>query len=451
MSARSQTGQDPGNHQRVNRALRKDRKKTQRDRIVAAMIDAVARDGYAATTIANVVATAGVSRPTFYEYFTDKQDAFVVTAAGIHDQLASEVGRALEDASAETATHALAGALTSFALARRPSARVLLEEATRAGARGLDVRDRGITAIARLLDARHRAPASAAAPDLPARALIGGIYRLLASPLRDGEPPAAILLEELEAWIDRYALSLREHRWRTLRFAPSTEPAVAAPAAPTGPRAPRRGQGRLSRVELAENHRQRIILAAASLAEEKGYPATTVTDLTRRAGVDNRAFYRLFTDKQEAFQALHELLFREIMAVTASGFLAGESWPERVWEAAGAFARYLEKNPTLAYAAFVDSHAGSIETVRRVEQLVGGFTIFLQEGYRHATNSQPPSPLALQAIAATVFELSYMQVRERRIGRLSGLVPHMTFICLAPFIGARASNEFIDVKLAAHR
>jgi hypothetical protein len=109
----------------------------------------------------------------------------------------------------------------------------------------------------------------------------------------------------------------------------------------------------------------------------------------------------------------------------------------------------MEQNPTLAYATFVDSHAGDTTTVQRVEELVNGFTIFLQEGYRYKPRTHPPSSLALEAIAATMFELDYSQVRQSRVRLLSRLVPHFTFISLAPFIGPAEANEVIHDKLKA--
>src|SRR5436853_4375001 len=50
---------------------------SQRGRMLGAMADAVARKGYAATTVADVVAGAGVSRKTFYEHFRDKEECFL--------------------------------------------------------------------------------------------------------------------------------------------------------------------------------------------------------------------------------------------------------------------------------------------------------------------------------------------------------------------------------------
>jgi AcrR family transcriptional regulator len=50
---------------------------SQRGRLLDAMAQAVAEHGYPSTTIAHVVSRAGVSRKTFYDHFSDKQDCFL--------------------------------------------------------------------------------------------------------------------------------------------------------------------------------------------------------------------------------------------------------------------------------------------------------------------------------------------------------------------------------------
>src|SRR5580693_10182605 len=51
----------------------------QRARLFGAMIEAVHRQGYKATTVAHVIALAGVSRRAFYEQFANKEDCFLAT------------------------------------------------------------------------------------------------------------------------------------------------------------------------------------------------------------------------------------------------------------------------------------------------------------------------------------------------------------------------------------
>ena len=51
---------------------------SQRARLLAGMADAVAEHGYAETSIADVIARAGVSRKTFYQQFDGKDECFAV-------------------------------------------------------------------------------------------------------------------------------------------------------------------------------------------------------------------------------------------------------------------------------------------------------------------------------------------------------------------------------------
>src|SRR5256714_4119523 len=50
---------------------------SQRGRMLAAMAEAVAEKGYVGTAVADVIERAGVSRETFYEQFSDKEDCFL--------------------------------------------------------------------------------------------------------------------------------------------------------------------------------------------------------------------------------------------------------------------------------------------------------------------------------------------------------------------------------------
>jgi AcrR family transcriptional regulator len=60
---------------------------SQRERLLRAMVELVGRQGYEATTVAQVVATARVSRNAFYEFFGDKTDCFVAVC----DEYATEI------------------------------------------------------------------------------------------------------------------------------------------------------------------------------------------------------------------------------------------------------------------------------------------------------------------------------------------------------------------------
>lgn len=417
------------------------------------MIEVVARGGFDAASIAQVIAAAGVSRRAFYEHFRDKEDCFLAALLGAQERLCADLEAALATAPPRDAWRAAVEAVLEYAAARPAEARVVLGEALAVGPRALDVRDQGVARLARAIEARYaELPRETAVPDLAAAMLLGGLYRLLSARLRRGEGDPANLRADLLAWVASYAVPLGEHRWRML------EPVALAPGAPLSapmvpPLAAPRTRARLSERELVENHRQRILLAVAELAAEKGYRATTRVDVQRRAGIDAEAFKRVFADKQDAFAALLEERLQHLTAVTAGAFFAAEEWPQRIWESGRVFAQVMEENPAPAHVGFVEVHAAGPSAAQRNDDLVLAFTLFLQQGYEYQTQAsprpKPPSRVALEAIAATNFEFAYHQIRSGRAAQFSGLLAHVTFLCLAPFVGPAEANSFIDGKLAA--
>ena len=64
----------------------------QRERLIAAMLKAASELGYRSTNVQDVIERAGVSRPTFYEHFANKEDCFLA-AFDTSAQRLKETGR----------------------------------------------------------------------------------------------------------------------------------------------------------------------------------------------------------------------------------------------------------------------------------------------------------------------------------------------------------------------
>lgn len=107
---------------------------SQRSRLLAAMKSLAAEKGYPKVTIADLVAQAGVAKPTFYDHFSEKENCFLALLDETVELAGREVGQALRpedpvEVRIATGVRALIGFL-AFDDAR---ARVFLIESLKGG------------------------------------------------------------------------------------------------------------------------------------------------------------------------------------------------------------------------------------------------------------------------------------------------------------------------------
>jgi len=161
----------------------------QRERMLDAMADVSAREGYASTTVAKVVTAAGVSRKTFYEQFANKEECFLATydetVAHVLELIAQEYGR--PGATRTRVKRALQGFLR-FCAAEPARARLCIVEVLAAGPAALERRALTIQRFARFVETvREGAHGEAATPSVAAEAAVGGIAEILYSRLLNGQ------------------------------------------------------------------------------------------------------------------------------------------------------------------------------------------------------------------------------------------------------------------------
>ncbi|GAB6899676.1 TetR/AcrR family transcriptional regulator [Kineosporia succinea] len=151
-----------------------------RVRLVDAAVELFARDGYEATTVAQIAALAGVSKMTFFRHFTDKREVLFAGQAQFELEMRETVVGAEGSAFEAVCSAVLAVASTFPEERREPSAR--LEAVVRSHA---DLLERSAFKQAALTQAleeglleRGVAPATAGlAADLGGRALHEGFAR----------------------------------------------------------------------------------------------------------------------------------------------------------------------------------------------------------------------------------------------------------------------------------
>jgi AcrR family transcriptional regulator len=153
----------------------------QRARVLAAMVEECAERGAGNVTVAHVVARAGVSRRTFYELFTDREDCFL----GAFDEGIARASRCILGAHDPNARwvqrmRAALTSLLSFLDSERELGQLLIVGSLGAGHDALRRRQRGIAQIIALVDeGRQEAKAGAELPPLTAEGIVGSVLSVL--------------------------------------------------------------------------------------------------------------------------------------------------------------------------------------------------------------------------------------------------------------------------------
>jgi AcrR family transcriptional regulator len=176
---------------------------SQRGRMLDAMAEAVASKGYAGTTVADVVAGAGVSRKTFYEHFRDKEECFLAAFdAGVDVLLAAIV--AAKPVGEPTWLELMRVRVRAYldTLASQPAfARTFLIEVFAAGPRALERRAEVLQRFAQLfrdlhVEARRQFPELPPVPEPLYIAAVGAINELVSDFTREGRTAELPELEE---------------------------------------------------------------------------------------------------------------------------------------------------------------------------------------------------------------------------------------------------------------
>jgi AcrR family transcriptional regulator len=177
---------------------------SQRGRMLGAVADAVSAKGYASTTVADVVAGAGVSRKTFYEHFRDKEECFLAAFDAGVDLLLDAIAAA-QPAAGESNWLGLTRARVRAyleALSSEPAfARTFLIEVFAAGPHALERRAQVLRRFAHLfrdlhVEARRQFPELPPVPEPIYVAAVGAINELVSDFARAGRTAALPELED---------------------------------------------------------------------------------------------------------------------------------------------------------------------------------------------------------------------------------------------------------------
>jgi AcrR family transcriptional regulator len=422
----------------------------QRARLVDAMIALVRDKGYAATTVGDLIAHAGVSRKTFYTHFDDRHDLLLATFDQIAPAMFDEVRAAIELKGGPT--RQLEALMRNLCRIGATSPGVIALSAIDIAALnpiGLERRDRLMSEYGQLVEQclqtngeHHELPASLT------RALAGSAYRTVDARLRSAQPRLTELGPELARWTRSYDPIPPGFQPEAQSTGPDGPwPAAGVNGIPGG-RAPgtltlapagyRTQIGRQTKVFQHHLNRERILDAVAQLNFEGGYVTLTAQAIADRADVSERAFLAHFKSKDDAFAAALELGHMKAMGIVARAREQGKEWRTGVRDAVAALVELLASEPYFTRMAFVDAPLAGPAMAERMHEQVTGYTSLL---FADAPQRRRPPEVAPEAAVHGLFELAFHYATQNRAAELMGVGREAAYLMLAPFLGVSEAAE----------
>jgi AcrR family transcriptional regulator len=405
---------------------RDDVARNQRARMYGGMIEAVHERGYPQTTVADVIALAGVSRRAFYEQFANKEACFLAS----YDIVVARARKLVIDAWGRergwaNRLHGACKALLDDVAGSPKGPRLVLVDSLGIGPKARERMSLASATFERVLATAFKAdPNGEELSPLTVRAIVAGIRHVAFTRMYEGrEKELYTLADELLDWMESYRSPVAKRLNISGLVRPDTvEPQAAA-------------------FLSNDDRRSRALSAIVHLTLDERYGELSDPQIAQFAGISTEAFHKQFANKEACFLAVLDEFVAEAMEAVKRSIEPASSWPEAVHLAVGALVEYFAAHEALSRLAFIEIFDVGPGMVGRMTRSIEDFTKLLDELGPEARRG----PLvAREAITGAIWGIVSAYSAHDRVRQLPQLVDQLTFLVLAPYIGPKPAMETIE-------
>jgi AcrR family transcriptional regulator len=199
------------------------------------------------------------------------------------------------------------------------------------------------------------------------------------------------------------------------------------------------GRHGLSRGFVAENQRERLLNGVVEAVAECGYNETTIGAITAAAGISRRTFYEYFKGKEDCFLAAHEMIDEHVRGAMLAAGDPGRPWPEQVWDRLAALLEILSRDLAIARFYLVEPLAAGGEIAARYRDAMQ----LLAETLRpQAGPADADVEVRDQVLMGGIATLIARRLKAGEASRLPELLPDLTELALAPYLGRNEARLF---------
>jgi AcrR family transcriptional regulator len=173
---------------------------------------------------------------------------------------------------------------------------------------------------------------------------------------------------------------------------------------------------------IALHKRNRIMAALAELTAEKGYEATKISEVVKRAAVARKTLYDNFSGKEEVFLGAFDAAVGEATRRVEEGCEAAGDWEGAVEAGLEALLGYVAEEPAMARLCLIEAQSATAAASARYEATLQRFVEMARTGLPH--EGEQPETLDETVVGGVAWILG-QQIRHGRAEQAPELLPDL--------------------------
>jgi AcrR family transcriptional regulator len=205
-----------------------------------------------------------------------------------------------------------------------------------------------------------------------------------------------------------------------------------------------RGRHGLPPEFVAQNQRERLLVAIAESLDEHGYDGTTVSLISSRARVSKSDFYRHFESKDDCFLSAYDAAVERLREGVLAACADRDDWADGVCAGLAAALADFAGEPARANLLLVEGLRAGPGVYGRFRVAVESFVPYLRDGAPVGTSAGRPPDAADEAVIGGIASLLGRRVLAGEAKRLERFFPELAEFALTPYLGVAAARRIIS-------
>jgi AcrR family transcriptional regulator len=189
----------------------------------------------------------------------------------------------------------------------------------------------------------------------------------------------------------------------------------------------------------SSQERLQILEAFISLVSEHGYEDTSIAAVTERAGADEAAFHRHFSDREDCFVAAWEQLTELYMGAVLAAYQSEDSWREQMRAVGFALIGYLVEHPE--HARILTASAPGPRAWAILDRNIQAFAEMIDLGRQEMADPESLTRATAEGLAGAVHEQLIQYVSRGEPEVMQTMVGPVMYMVVRPYLGDEVALE----------